>query len=161
MTQPKLSLVEFDQACLDKSWHWLNDPEIRALTLTPPFTRADQISFFKALPKRTDYVIWGVAIDEGKSHQDVIGCAGLKNHRRTRAEYWGYIGEKRHWGKGLGRQLLDLVEQQARARGFEVLDLVVGKSNIRAFRLYRRAGYTVVEEPSEGEICLMTKHIGN
>lgn len=161
MTQPKLSLVVFDQASLDKSWHWLNDPEIRALTLTPPFTRADQISFFKALPKRTDYLIWGVALDEGRVHQEVIGCAGLKNHRKTRAEYWGYIGEKGYWGRRLGRQMLELVEQEARARGFEVLDLVVSESNMRAIRLYSRAGYTLVEEPSEGGRYLMTRQIGN
>ena len=91
----------------------------------------------------------------------MIGCIGLKNLQGTRAEYWSYIGEKQHWGRGFGRQMLDLGEQEARARGFEVIDLVIGKSNERSVGLHRREGYDIVGETPDGECYLMTKRIGN
>lgn len=132
-------LVPFDERCLNLSWYWLNDPEIKELTMTPIFTRNDQDAFFKALPMRKDYIIWGIALNS----TEIIGAAGLKNHRGNLAEYWGYIGERKYWGKGLGRSLIAEVETKARELGFSALDLKVSSFNKRAIALYKRAGFVV------------------
>lgn len=145
----RITLQAYDKACLDKSWVWLNDPEIRELTMTPVFTREDQTKFFDQLSHRLDYCIWSVLLDG----TEVIGVAGLKNHRGSCAEYWGYIGEKQYWNKGLGRGLIDAVEQKAKQLGFTELYLKVTVANPRAIELYEKVGFVIAPETST-ESCL-------
>lgn len=155
-TVHKISLETYDKTCLDKSWEWLNDPEIRALTMTPVFTREDQLRFFERLP-RTDYLIWSLVLD----HTELIGVAGLKNHRGTLAEYWCYIGEKEYWSKGLGRGLVQAVEQKARECGFVDLDIKVSVSNPRSIALHEKTGYVVLPETStETYLHMLKRGIG-
>jgi RimJ/RimL family protein N-acetyltransferase len=133
-----LRLGPYNEVCLEKSWFWLNDAEIKRLTMTSDFTREDQMRFFESLPRRSDYLIWSVLFDD-----ELIGAAGLKNHRSGTAEYWGYIGEKDYWNKGLGRCLVRVVQEKARLAGFHTLDLKVYATNVRAIRLYEKCGFIV------------------
>lgn len=149
----KVTLVPFDIACLEKSWRWLSDPEIRELTMTPAFTREEQRRFFASLPARDDYFIWGVSLDK----IGLIGAAGLKNHRGSLAEYWGYIGEREYWGKGIGRHMIAAVEEKARTLGFSELDLKVSTANKRATALYHKAGFVVDTSGSTPECLRMVK----
>lgn len=148
-----LALIPFDQECLDLSWNWLNDPEIRKLTITPAFTRQDQRKFFDNLPNRRDYIAWGVTL----GGNEIIGAAGLKNHRATIAEYWGYIGKREYWGKGLGRALIAAVEANAHKLGFTELDLKVGTDNERAISLYKKTGFVIDARASTTEVLRMVK----
>lgn len=148
-----LMLVPYDKECLDLSWFWLNDPELRKLTIAPEFTREDQKKFFASLPGRTDYKAWGVALE----CNEIIGAAGLKNYRSTVAEYWGYIGKKECWGKGLGQFMVAAVEAEAHKLGFTELDLKVGADNGRAISLYRRIGFSIDERGSTAEFLRMVK----
>lgn len=148
-TVHEISLQTYDRTCLDKSWAWLNNPEIRELTMTPVFTREDQLRFFEQLPYQTDYKIWSVVLD----NSELIGAAGLKNHRGKLAEYWGYIGEKQYWNKGLGRRLLRAVEEKAQELGFGDLDLKVSTANVSAIALYKKSGY-VIDTQASTESCL-------
>ena len=150
--QHTLKLVPYDRDCLDKSWEWLRDPEIRALTMTPEFTREDQIRFFESLPTREGYDIWGVAVDGA-----VVGAAGLKNVRGQLAEYWGYIGERSLWGQGLGKHLMLAIEAQALAKRYTMLDLQVSDSNPRAISLYRKMGYHEDASTSGATVIRMVK----
>lgn len=146
-------LVPYTEQFLDRSWTWLRDPEIKALTMTPDFERDDQLRFFDSLPQRHDYRIWGVEL-LGKG---LIGAAGLKNIEGASAEYWGYIGEKEYWGRGLGRQMLAAIEDQARALEIDRLRLIVAKENRRAVTLYRHSGYAVDDSAPDAETLTMTK----
>ena len=150
-----LSLIHYGRECLERSWVWLNDPEIAELTMTPPFSLEDQLSFFESLPRRTDYTIWGIHLDGS----GLVGATGLKNQRGTIAEYWGYIGERQHWGKGLGKYLIALVEEKARELGFENLYLKVSVSNSRAISLYEATSFEVDTSASTNEYLYMTKDI--
>lgn len=147
-----LVLVPYDQRFLELSWHWLNDPETRELTMTPIFTRADQRKFFESLPLRVGYKIWGVALGN-----QLIGAAGLKNFRGALAEYWGYIGEKRYWGLGLGAPLLQRVEEQARSFELRSLDLHVLRTNLRAIHAYKKSGFMIDELQSNSKTAYMIK----
>ena len=96
---PKIdsSLVHFvlyDHTFCELSWQWLNDPEIKRLTLTPDFSREQQITWFNTLNIRTDYKIWG--INYSNIH---IGAIGIKHIdlKEKKAEYFGYIGNKQLW----------------------------------------------------------------
>lgn len=152
--QHTLKLVPYDRDCLDKSWEWLRDPEIRALTMTPEFTREDQIRFFESLPTRQGYHVWGVVVDGA-----VVGAAGLKNVRGGVAEYWGYIGERCLWGHGIGKLLMLAVEAQALAQGYATLDLQVSTANPRAMALYRKMGYEEDTTASNTEVARMVKDL--
>ena len=121
--------------------------------MTPVFTREDQNKFFNSLPLRMDYLIWGVVLDA----EEIVGATGLKNHRGTIAEYWGYIGEKKYWNKGFGRELVMAVEKKARDFGFNDLDLKVSATNTRAVSLYRGAGFLIDQERSTESCLYMVK----
>ena len=149
-----VQLVPYDRDCLDKSWEWLNDPEIRALTMTPEFSRDDQLAFFNTLPTRSGYHIWGIS-HEGR----VVGAAGLKNVRDELAEYWGYIGQRELWGRGLGKSLMMQVESEAKKLGFRKLDLRVSAANPRAISLYRTMGYVPDESSPNVSVIRMNKSL--
>ena len=145
----QLVFVPYSRDFLTKSWEWLNDPEIKALTLTPDFSREQQEIFYASLALRTDYLVWGVALDG-----QPIGACGLKHITKDEAEYWGYIGEKQYWGRGLGRQMIEHCEEIARTRGCKVLYLHVGVDNARARRLYARDGFVEVESACGAEVIM-------
>ena len=146
----RLELVAYDRSFLDLSWTWLHDPTIKALTMAPDFTRAAQEEFFAALPTRTDYHIWGVRLLPDRP----IGVAGIKDVRGKDGEYWGYIGEQSCWGQGLGRDMLELVEDQAQRLGLSTLKLLVEAGNTRAMTLYGKVGYQE-QSRSEGRVQML------
>jgi RimJ/RimL family protein N-acetyltransferase len=136
-----LLLCKFDEYFLEMTWNWLNDPEIKELTNSSEFTIDDQKKWFTNLKNRKDYLIWGLTLN-GKP----IGACGLKNITQNDCEYWGYIGEKEYWGKGLGSKILIYMEVEANKLNLESIWLQVIKSNERAIRLYIKHGYTLMKE---------------
>jgi RimJ/RimL family protein N-acetyltransferase len=133
---PTISLVKFNRLYLDLSWNWLNDPEIKQMTNTPDFTRESQQVWFSTLDDKTNYLIWGV------SHKDLpIGVCGLKNITNKDCEYWGYIGDKKYWGIGLGSIIMKLLEEKAIELELESIWLRVLNDNVRAIKLYKKNGY--------------------
>lgn len=148
-----LSLIPYTIECLEKSWDWLNDPEIQKLTMTAPFSRAQQENFFHSLPTRDGYNIWGVSL----AGVGLIGAAGLKNQQASAAEYWGYIGERSFWGKGLGYKLISAIEGKARQLQLSDLYLKVSATNTRAIRLYAKVGFTVDPAKSSDGYLYMSK----
>lgn len=140
-TPSRLSFVRFDEIYLERSWHWLHDPETKRLTMQPDFTRGDQLRWFAGLPKRSDYLVFGVSCDGVP-----IGALGLKHIAGDAAEYWGYIGDRDYWGAGLGKEMMRFIFNQARKLGLNELYLKVHKNNVRAIRLYTRVGFKMVGE---------------
>jgi RimJ/RimL family protein N-acetyltransferase len=137
----RLQFERFDERFLDKSWEWLNDPEIKRLTMTPDFTHEEQLRWFARLQEMQDYRIWGISLDEVP-----IGAAGLKKLTKEDGEYWGYIGERRYWGLGLGHQMMDFVLNHARALKLKEVYLRVHRENSRARALYTSIGFQVRRE---------------
>jgi len=131
-----VELVPYTEEFLDLSWIWLNDPEIKSLTNTPSFTKEEQISWFNSLPKRKDYKIWGI-----KLNGTPIGVCGLKNITDIDCEYWGYIGDKKHWGKGIGSKVMELLIEYAKDKNLQSIWLTVLEKNLRAIKLYEKYGF--------------------
>ena len=76
----------------------------------------------------------------------LIGYAGLSNLSATNqsGEYFIFIGEKAHWGKGLGTA----VTKQVLAMGFAVhglnrIMLTVSEPNVGGVKAYANAGFVV------------------
>ena len=147
-----LKLVPYDRGFLDMSWIWLNDPEIRRLTMTPSFTKMQQVDFFNGLDDRDGYVIFGVSLNKKK-----IGACGLKSFRDGMAELWLYIGDKDFWGKGIGKNILLQLEEKAKEIGLMGLFLNVSKENISAQKLYLKSGFYFLDEGDEVQAYMMKK----
>jgi RimJ/RimL family protein N-acetyltransferase len=136
----KLQFTSFDRDYLQRSWHWLHDPEIKGLMRAPGFTRNEQEQWFEGLKGRTDCRIWGVAYGGAP-----IGAVGLKHITPDSAEYWGYIGEKEYWNGGLGSAMLQFAFRQGRELGLHELWLTVGRNNPRAIRVYQKHGFVAAD----------------
>lgn len=146
----RLSFSCFDERFLERSWHWLQDGEIKRLTMTPEFTREQQRQWFERLPEMKDYLIWGLLCDSAP-----IGAVGLKHITGNEAEYWGYIGERDYWGTGLGAEMMKFIFGKAKALALQQLYLNVHKDNARAVGLYTKAGFRTVGE-SAGVLKMRT-----
>lgn len=137
----KVTLVEFDENLLECSWKWLNDSEIREMiSASNLITKEGQLKWFNSISALDDYCIWGISVENIP-----IGACGIKNITNFDCEYWGYIGEKKYWGKGLGRQIMILMENEARNRNLKIIWLQVNKNNNRAINLYRKMKYQIKE----------------
>ena len=137
------------------SWKWLNDPEIKFLTVTGDFTQDDQIKWFETLKDKSDYKIWGVSYNAIP-----IGVFGIKNIDwiAKKGEYWGYIGEKEFHGKGLGSEILQkTVEKSVNELFLEKLYLKVLRENIVAINLYKKFGFLEIE--TRGNQVFMEKYL--
>lgn len=152
----KVEFCEFDKGFLEKSYQWLSDPQIKRLTLAPEkITKDDQNTWFKSLEDRNDYLIWGV-----KYQENDIGAVGFKNidNKTKTAEYFGYIGEKEYWGKGIGSSMLEYAIQKAKEMDLCCLNLNVSKDNERAINLYKKFGFEEYGGITEKEFkkCLLS-----
>ncbi len=145
-----IEFVPYDAVFLSLSWGWLNDPEIKALTMTPDFSRADQRGWYDSLPERDDYLIWGVLYEAGP-----VGVCGLKGIADGAGEYWGYIGDKTCWGKGIGRRMVGFIEEEARRLGLNRVWLRVWDCNPRARALYEKLGYRL--DRHADDVVFLTK----
>jgi len=147
----EVSFVPFNELFLEASWKWLQDEELRYLIDSTPVSKEQQLQWYNSLSKKTDYKIWGVVYNELP-----IGVCGLKNITTTQGEYWGYIGEKTFWGKGIGKAILLFIEEFARGAHLNEMVLHVLATNERAIKLYKKNGYEVVNDQA-GELMLMKK----
>lgn len=135
----QIQLVPYDESFLELSWRWLNDYEVQEMTMTPQFSRQEQVEFYKSLPSRQNYVIFGIILGDEK-----IGACGIKNISGDKAEYWGYIGKKKYWGKGLGTKIVDLIISEAKNRNISKLYLKVSVNNSRAIKLYKKLRFSFI-----------------
>mgnify|MGYP001018314846 CR=1 FL=1 len=138
MMENKLLFVDYSTIYLENSWEWLNDFEIKNLTNTPNFSKEDQLSFYNLLPQKKDYYIRGIELDNKP-----IGVCGLKKITSEDAEYWGYIGVKEYWGKGIGKFIINYLIGIAKEKSLKSIYLHVIESNIRAIKLYVKIGFEV------------------
>ena len=83
-----------------------------------------------------------------------VGCGGVQRHEET-------IGEiKRMWvdparrGLGIGRMLLDRIEDEARALGHVRVVLDTNSTLTEAIALYERSGYAAVERYNDNPYAL-------
>lgn len=143
-----IKIDKFDEKYLECSWEWLNDPEIRLLTMTPKFSKREQQKWFKALPA-SNYKIWGISIDNTP-----IGAIGLKNLTAEVGEYWGYIGEKKYWGQGLGSEMLSYIVSESKRLGLKRLTLCVDSKNQRAIKCYLRFGFKETIDSKDGNVVM-------
>lgn len=140
-----LLLVQYDKTYFNLSKIWLLDDELSHLIHAGKLpSDEERQKWFDSLPSRTDYKLWGV---EYLGHP--IGVSGLKHIADGEAEYWGYIGEKSLWGKGIGKLLMSETLLKANELNLHSVFLYVRKYNPRAYKMYLNYGFTVDDEDND------------
>lgn len=144
-----IEFKEFDRKALAKSWEWLNDPEIKELTLTQDFDKESQEKWFDSLKNRQDY-----HLKAGWHNGTPIAVYGLKHISDSDAEVFGYIGEKNLWGKTAAIQMMQDIIDYARTRDLESIYCITLKSNVRVYKLCRRFGFEVEKNVDDNTIMM-------
>jgi RimJ/RimL family protein N-acetyltransferase len=134
-----VTLCAFDAVFLEASWNWLQNKELLKLIDAQVVTQEQQRNWFETLPQRTDYRIWGVLFD-GKP----VGVTGIKHIKNSTGEYWGYIGDKNYWGKGVGSAMMQSAIAHAISLQLKYLTLKVLHTNQKAIHLYQKNGFTQI-----------------
>jgi GNAT superfamily N-acetyltransferase len=90
--------------------------------------------------------VWLVAYQD----EQPVGCGGLQRLDAETAEIRRiYLAEEAR-GQGLGRRLLDALEQHARDRGYIRVRLTTGDAQPEALGLFRSAGYEEIAPFTDG-----------
>lgn len=147
-----IKFVPYDKTFLELSKKWLNDPELKTLTMTPDFDDESQLKWYNSLKNRKDYYINGILYKD-----QPIGAMGIKNINSSCGEYWGYIAEKQLWGKKLGKYLINHAVKQAKLLKLDYLYLKVDLNNHRAIKLYEKCGFKL--QFKDENIMYMIKYI--
>lgn len=140
---------EFDLEALEKSWEWLNDPQIKELTITPDFDKESQRKWFESLKNKTDYFI-STMVHNGNP----IGVTGIKRITETDGEFFGYIGEKEYWGKKVGVQMMNYLIDYAISRNLKSIYGIMLKTNSRIYGLCRNFGFDVEKDIDDKTIMM-------
>lgn len=147
----EVEFVEFDEYGLQKSWEWLNDPEIKHLTSRSDFDRESQREWYDSLKTRDDYYVRTVSV---LGRDKLIGVCGLKKINSKDAEMWGYIGEKSYWGITIGPQMIQHLIEYGKCRNLESLYFSCLKENKILRKTAARFGFEYERDLNEKEIIM-------
>lgn len=122
---------------------WVNDREVTKFLSRGTFPgnlEAFQEEFAGLKNSKTDLQL-AICLKENSQYIGVTGLHSL-NWVARHAEFRILIGEKEHWGKGIGTEALQLMS----AYGFEILNmnkvwLGVNISNQKAYQSYLKGGF--------------------
>lgn len=145
MQQRLINLKRPHPLDLRRTFHWLQNPSLRKQFLMrgDEPTRRGHFEYWRRLLTDSDQRIY--SIRQGRRH---IGNAGLRNIDPTagEAELWLYLGELTARGNGLGKLVLQQLEDVIRIElGCRIAVLHVSQQNLPAYELYRHAGYRLSE----------------
>ena len=136
---------------------WLNDMEVTQFLIRgaiPNSLEAEEEYLNRCYKTESDLPlgIWH------KSKAKLIGMTGLHriNQIHQYATFGIFIGDKQHWGQGIGTEVLDTLCNYAfTIRNLRTIRLNVLASNPRAVRCYEKCGFREV-----GRYPLATLHNG-
>ncbi|GAB3303997.1 GNAT family N-acetyltransferase [Hymenobacter tenuis] len=125
-------------------YRWIQDPEVIEYSMSSfqtMTTEAQIDAWFAATLQDASSLNRGIFTADT---QELIGYAGISGISRLNqsGEYFIFIGEKAHWGRGVGTE----VTKQVLALGFTELHLnrimlTVSEPNVGGVKAYAKAGF--------------------
>lgn len=101
---------------------------------------AEYENYIEDIKKEQNSIIL-LAIAEG----EIIGIATINSNQKARIRHVGVLGiviEKRYWGLGLGRKLMNLLINWAKTNNItKKILLLTNENNIAAQELYKKIGF--------------------
>ncbi|TGE10606.1 N-acetyltransferase [Hymenobacter fodinae] len=136
-------------------YRWIADPEVIEYSLSAfqTMTTPAQIDAWFARTLHDDSSLnRGIFTTDTQELLDYAGISGISRLNHS-GEYFLFIGEKAHWGRGVGTE----VTKQALALGFTELHLnrimlTVSEPNVGGVNAYTKAGFQL--EGRLREACL-------
>lgn len=122
---------------------WRNDPDIKKWFFNKKkLTLSEHLKWFKSTrDSRIDYIICD------KNKDIPIGTLNYKNIFNDTAEIGKMIGDKKYWGKGIGRESFILwLDFGINVLGFNTIYSKTLANNVRNIRLNERFGFKVIDE---------------
>lgn len=144
-----LRFREFNLEALEKSWEWLNDPEIKRMTTTPDFDKESQRKWFESLNEKNDYFIRTLYVED-----ELVGVFGIKHITKESGEVWGYMGEKKYWGRTIAINVFSYMLEYARSLNLESVYAVVLKTNYPSLRILKWFNFTTEKEVGNDRVVL-------
>ena len=123
---------------------WINDSEVtKGLEKgTYPSSMNDLVNYLKSVINNPSVIMFAVCVENGE-HIGNIKLDRINSISRT-AEMGLMIGSKAHWGKGLGKEMCQLVLDYAwNELNLRKISLTVYGNNPNAVRLYEKLGFKV------------------
>lgn len=143
MSSSRVYLRPVEKEDLSKFYLWYNDPEIRGLTgEVLPTSPAGAQAYLEKLQSDDPSRVWfSIVLHE---NDQLIGETGLLRMfpawRQTDMSI--ILGEKSAWGKGYGREAMELMLDYAFGYlNFHRVSIGVVGSNVRALRFYEQVGF--------------------
>jgi RimJ/RimL family protein N-acetyltransferase len=141
-TGKHVRLRPFEWEDAEKYRAWINDSQIVSLVdRVRPVTAEEHRRWYETIVKDPHCVIFAI---EFRPKKRFVGCVWLYgiDQRHRHAEVRIVIGDKRYWGKGIGREAISSIVRFA----FEKLDLhkvyaYVLATNPRAAEAFKRTGF--------------------
>lgn len=121
---------------------WWRDRELLKLTsgiLKPISDQEVEKYFSKMITSKKDYHFM-IALGS-----EIIGHLSLRQRPRDWFETQIVIGEKEHWGKGVGTEVIELLLEKAWRLGIRKIYLEVRPTNTRAIKAYKKCGFVGVK----------------
>ena len=125
-------------------YKWINDDEVIKYSLSTFLkisTKEEINKWYRELIENNKIANYGIFL---KSNRELIGYAGICNISdiNKSGEFYIFIGEKRMWGKGIGK----MVTEQILNIGFlkyklNRIFLTVSEPNIGGIKAYENAGF--------------------
>ena len=137
----KVRFTRADESDLVRLNELVNEPEIaRYLNLIPPVPFQKTLDFWMFIQDRGS-LLW--CIRDGAGTVGAIGVIpGEPGTKISHAAVFFIYLEPACWGRGIGEKALRFLENEVRDRGYSRLECSVAVPNLRAIRLYEKAGFT-------------------
>lgn len=146
----KVSLREARDEDLELLLAWGSHPQVtRFLPSRPPaLTWELHFSWWKVRQHRMD---WIVMVDDGKTRPRAVGAVHIRDLKAMAPEIGLYVGEIALWGKGIGREALELAMDWAWKQGIRTLRAVIHPRNRRSLPLFQGLGFVRIGTGRRGQ----------
>lgn len=112
-------LRKLEESDLDRTWHWINQPEIYAAIGTlPPITITAQKRWFEELDRSDSKIVFAICLHDEDQHIGNVSL-DLVDYRHRNARVAIFIAESGLRGQGVGTRAMHLLIEYA----FDVMNL--------------------------------------
>lgn len=142
------------------SYQWRKDPDIWVYTEFKPnadFTLEQETEWLRAKLNKANDSRFAICLHGTDQY---IGNVQLINLDDSEGEFHMFIGEKKLWGKGIGKCASKLIlEFGFSKRNLESVFLFTHEDNIAALSIYEKLGFITVGKHNNQLKMVLTKHM--
>lgn len=157
MQDQNITFKPLDKSIISLRAEWLKDSEITQAVygdLTVSLSDEDHKNWYNKYSNDNSKEFWFIVFNNKP-----LGVVDFTNidTRRKQSNVFVMIGDKSHWGKGIGKRAIEYVISKAQEKNINDLYLEVYKGNTRAIKLYESMQFTITDRNKDE--LIMHRHI--